>query len=461
MNLEFRDAIKSVFGILKQKIATFWREIGGYTATFSPFNGQIYANETCRACIRKLAEETSKANAKVGGSDKRLETLLNLRPNMFMNGKDFLYKCRTLYEINNTLFIFINRDELGRCISLYPIPQCPSELQDAGGELYIKFYLPNGKILVASWADLAVLRKDFNTSDVYGDDNTAINTSLDLLNTANQGMANAIKSTANLRGVLQSKKAMLTDDDIKKARDQFVANYMTADNASGIGMTDSMTTFTPVNMRPIIADAGSLKELNERIYHYYGLCEKAVKNEQTGDEAEATYEGAVEPFLIALSLELSYKIYTDRQRGYGNEVKYESKRMQFMTMASKLALVQMVDRESMQINEWREVLNLAPLPDGDRTVSWQNPQKTTQIGTEGGSATAGGELSTSETEEVVGKAEDVAGKTLNGAQTQSLITVVSQYAAGTLTIGQAINIIAISIGISKEDAKKLLEGAVD
>jgi HK97 family phage portal protein len=383
MNLEFRDAIKSVFGLLKQKVTTFWREIGGYVATFSPYNGQIYANETCRACIRKLAEETSKANAKVAGNDKRLETLLNLRPNLYMNGKDFLYKCRTLYEINNTLFVYINRDELGRCISLYPIPQCPSESQDAGGELYIKFYLPNGKILVASWADLAVLRKDFNTSDVYGDDNTAINTSLDLLNTANQGMANAIKSTANLRGVLQSKKAMLSDDDVKKARDQFVANYMTSSNASGIGMVDSMTTFTPVNMRPIIADAGSLKELNERIYHYYGLCEKAVKNEQTGDEAEATYEGAVEPFLIALSLELSYKIYTDRQRGYGNEVKYESKRMQFMTMASKLALVQMVDRKAMTANEWREVLNLAPLPGGDDLQSWQDPKNKTPTGSEG------------------------------------------------------------------------------
>jgi HK97 family phage portal protein len=372
-----------VFGILKQKVTTFWREIGGYTAAFSPYNGQIYANETCRACIRKLAEETSKANAKVGGNDKRLENLLNLRPNLYMNGKDFLYKCRTLYEINNTLFVYINRDELGRCISLYPIPQCTSEPVDADGELYIKFYLPNGKILVASWADLAILRKDFNTSDIYGDDNTAINTSLDLLNTASQGMANAIKSTANLRGVLRSKKAMLTEDDAKKARDIFVANYMTASNSSGIGMVDSMTEFTPVNMRPIIADASSIKDLDDKIYRYFGMSEKAVKNEQTGDEAEATYEGAVEPFLIAFSLELTYKIYSDRQRGYGNEVKYESKRMQFMTMASKLALVQMVDRKAMTPNEWREVLNLAPLEGGDELQSWQNPKNTTQTGGEG------------------------------------------------------------------------------
>jgi A118 family predicted phage portal protein len=59
----------------------------------------------------------------------------------------------------------------------------------------------------------------------------------------------------------------------------------------------------------------------------------------------------------------------------------------------------------------------------------------------------------------VSKAEDVAGKTLNGAQTQSLISVIAQYQAGQLTIGQAINIIAVAIGVTKEEAKKILEGA--
>lgn len=378
--MEFRDAIKAVFGGLKQKVLSYWREIGGYTAIFSPYSGQLYANETCRACIRKLAEETSKANAKVAGNDKRLETLLNLRPNLYMSGKDFLYKCRTLYEIHNTVFIYINRDEAGRCISLYPIPDCPAESMEAGGELYMRFNLPDGRALIAAWSDLAVLRKDFNTSDIFGDSNAAIRTSLELLNTTNQGMANAIKSTANLRGVLKSTKAMLTPDDIKKQKDTFVTDFMAMENTSGIAMTDSTVTFTPITMQPAVANYKSVEDLRNNIYRYFGMSEGAITNSLTGDAAEGFYEGAVEPFLIALSLELSYKIYTDRQRGYGNHITYESNRMQFMTMASKLALVQMVDRESMTINEWRLVMNLAPLPDGDRTISWQNPQKTLKEG---------------------------------------------------------------------------------
>lgn len=61
-------------------------------------------------------------------------------------------------------------------------------------------------------------------------------------------------------------------------------------------------------------------------------------------------------------------------------------------------------------------------------------------------------------DDIIGIAEDTAGKVLNGAQTQSLITIIQQYAAGSLTIGQAINVLSTAIGISKEKAKSLIEG---
>ena len=54
--------------------------------------------------------------------------------------------------------------------------------------------------------------------------------------------------------------------------------------------------------------------------------------------------------------------------------------------------------------------------------------------------------------------EEIAGKALNGAQTQSLIAIIQQFAAGTLTIGQAVNVLSTAIGVSKEKAKAILEG---
>lgn len=61
---------------------------------------------------------------------------------------------------------------------------------------------------------------------------------------------------------------------------------------------------------------------------------------------------------------------------------------------------------------------------------------------------------------VVADAEQTAGKQLNGAQTQSLITVVTPYASGSLSLGQATNIISAAIGVTKDEALKLLEGNI-
>lgn len=52
------------------------------------------------------------------------------------------------------------------------------------------------------------------------------------------------------------------------------------------------------------------------------------------------------------------------------------------------------------------------------------------------------------------------GKTLNGAQTQALIAVMGQYASGAITLGQAVNIVATAIGVTKEEAKEIIEGAL-
>ena len=368
--MKFRNAIQSIFGTIKNRITSAWKEIGRYSATFSSFGTDIYSNEVVRACVRTLAEHTSKANVKVlrGGlsGDKNLQRIIEYRPNLYMNGKDFLYKVRTMLEINNIAFIFIQRDVYGRCSGLYPVPPSASyESVESDGELYIKFNLANGFVLTASWEDLAVLRKDYNRSDIWCDDNTAILTSLELLNTTSDGMANAIKSTANLRGILKSTKAMLSDDDVKRNKERFVSDYMSMTNESGIASLDSTQTFEAINIQPQIANYKNVEELRNNIYRYFGMNEEIVMSKANADQREAFYESRIEPFLLALSLELTNKVFTQKERGFKNEIVFESNRMSYMSMNEKLALVAMVDRGALTPNEWRMALNLAPLPDGD------------------------------------------------------------------------------------------------
>ena len=365
---QIRNAIKAIFGGIKNYVTSAWREIGGYVARFSSFGGNIYANEVVRACIRTLAEHTSKANVKVlrdgAPGDKRLQRLIQYRPNIYMNGKDFLYKVRTLLEINNVVFIYIMRDDFGRCVGLYPMPTAQLEAVKVNDGLYIKFYYPS-TVMCHSGEDLAVLRKDYNTSDIWGDSNSAILTSLDLLNTTNEGMANAIKSTANLRGILKTTKAMLSPEDAKKQKDIFVEDYMALNNSSGIAMLDATQSFEPITMQPQIANYKNIEELRNNIYRYFGLNEDIIMSKADADKREAFYEARIEPFLLALSLELTNKVFTDRERGFENEIMFESNRMSYMSMREKLSLLSMVDRGAMTPNEWRQALNLAPLEGGD------------------------------------------------------------------------------------------------
>ena len=369
--MTFRNAIKAIFGNIKTFVTSAWREVGTYTASFSSFGTNIYANDIVRACIRTLAEHTSKANVKVmrdgAVSDKRLQHLIQYRPNMYMNGKDFLYKVRTLLEIHNVVFIYINRDDVGRCIGLYPMPPCPYDAVEVSGRLYIKFLYPRNP-MTHSWEDLAVLRKDYNTSDIWGDTNSAILTSLDLLTTTNDGMANAIKSTANLRGILKSTKAMLSPDDAKKQKDRFVADYLSMENGSGIASIDATQDFVPLNIQPQLANYKSIEELRNNIYRYFGVNEEVIMSKVTGDEWEAFYEARLEPVLLALGLELTNKIFTDRARGFNNEIIFEANRLQYASSSTKISLIQLVDRGVLTINEYREILNLASVEGGDVRV---------------------------------------------------------------------------------------------
>lgn len=57
--------------------------------------------------------------------------------------------------------------------------------------------------------------------------------------------------------------------------------------------------------------------------------------------------------------------------------------------------------------------------------------------------------------EAVEQAEKIGGQ-LNGAQTQSLISVVQQYSNGTLTEGQAANIISKAIGVTRDEALEII-----
>lgn len=347
-----------------------WKELGTYRATFSVFSGDVYSSNIVRSCIRPLAEFSSKATAKC--NDKTLERILNNRPNLYMNGRDFIYKVRTLTEINNTCFIYIQRDDRARVIGFYPVPYAYFEAIEYMNGLFIKFYF-NGdatKSMTLAWDDLAVIRKDYNKSDLAGDDNYAIVNTLELLQTANEGMANAIKSTANLRGILKSTKAMLAPEAIKQQKNDFVRDYLSLENEGGIASLDATQDFTPISMSPLTATYEQLKEIRENIYRYFGVNDDIVMANLSPEQIEAFYELKIEPFLVQLSTELTSKVFAGKALAYEqNFIVFEANKLQFASLDKKIQMFkEVVLYGGMTINEWRAGCNMSPLEDGDTPI---------------------------------------------------------------------------------------------
>ena len=103
-----------LFRPLRKLTVKRWKELGAYNSVFSVFGEDAYRSATVRACIRPLADFSAKAMVKC--DDPRLERMLNYRPNMYMNGHDFLYKIRTRLELLNTAFIYLERNDRGQVV---------------------------------------------------------------------------------------------------------------------------------------------------------------------------------------------------------------------------------------------------------------------------------------------------------------------------------------------------------
>lgn len=364
-------AILDIFRPLKKQTVTKWKELGTYQSTFTVFGDDIYSSDVVRSCIRPLADLTAKAEAKC--EDKTLERMLNQNPNKYMSGHDFLMKIRTRYELLNVAFIYVQRNENYKVIGLYPVPYSYFEAVEYNNGLFIKFYFSGDATpeLILPWEDLVPLRKDYNKSDIAGDDNTAIVKTLEQLSIANQGLANSIRATANLRGILKSKMAMLAAEDVKKQKDKFVDDYLNLENKGGIASLDSTMEFIPVNMSPMTATHEQTKEMRENIMRYFGVNDDLIMANIKSEQYENFYHIRIEPFLIGLSQALTSKVYSGKSAAYAkNQIVYMTDQGQFMTMTQKLELFsKVVLYGGMTKNEWRHLLGYGDIEGGDKPIS--------------------------------------------------------------------------------------------
>lgn len=373
---ERRNLLQKIFGAIRDRVTlSRLQMLSGYTPVFTPWSGKPYEADVVRSAVDAIARNAAKLKAKhirrvdgqiipVGG---QIERLLQVRPNPNMNAYDFLYKLITTLMIDNNAFAYPVWDGLN-LVAIWPINCTMAEfLEDDSGTIYVRFYFAGNQQVVLPYSEVIHLRRHFYKNDMVGETNNPINAPLEAIHTTNEGLAQAVKSSAYLRGILKY-TGILKEDDIKKHRDRFIQEYMTMQNSGGIAALDSKADYQELKNDPKIINAAQMKELRDTIYRYFGVNENIVMGKYTEDEWNAFYESTIEALAVQMSLEFTSKLFTDRERGFGNEIIFEANRLQYASVSTKLALREMVDRGALTPNEWREAFNLAPVEGGDKPI---------------------------------------------------------------------------------------------
>lgn len=345
---------------------------------FYAWNGSIYKSDVVRACIRpkikavgKLVPQHIRNNGTEGFkvNPEPYIRFLYEEPNPYMSGQVFREKMATQLALNNNAFALLVKDKNGYPVEMYNIPCVGVEAKyDSTGELYLKFTNRNGKIATYPYTDIIHLRQDINENDLFGDSpKEALLPLMDIVTTTDQGIIKAIKNSGIIKWLLKFNSVMRPEDITTQTND-FSEKFLNIDNSGGAAGIDSKADAIQIDPKDYVPNAAIIDRTTQRIYSFFNTNEKIVQSKYNEDEWNAYYESEIEPLAMQWSNEDTRKIFIRRERAFGNKIIYAANNLQYASMSTKLGLQAMVDRGSLTPNEWREVLNLPPVEDGDKPL---------------------------------------------------------------------------------------------
>lgn len=379
-----RSLFELIFNIKKQEQSMQQPQLkmlNSYEAQFTTLSGDTYDSKCARQCIDRIATHTAKLiprhiKSSISNNIKgEINYLLSVQPNPLMDTYSFIYKIISILENDNNAFVYIARDKNDFITGFYPVlAQNYYLFEDGIGNIFLKFKFINGQQYFLLYTDLIHLRKFYNKHDIFGTNNKVLQTDLETSHTANEGISNAIKTTANLKGILKY-NATLKPKDIEESKNAFVRDFLSLENESGIAAMDSKGEFQEINMKPITLDSEQLKQVNYNIFDYYGISESIIRNDYTFEQWNAFYEGVIEPLAMQLSNVFTNKIFSKESIKKGHKIVFTANRLQYASLQDKTNLLKVVIPAGViKTDEIREVLDFAPLggEEGERIVQSLN-----------------------------------------------------------------------------------------
>lgn len=363
------------------KNTKFAPTMDGFLPIYTQFGNNIYASDVVQQALKCIVDELKKLNpthVRYIGNDpipikSTIQDVLD-KPNELMTTSEFLEKTAWLLLMNYNAFIIPTYytwidDNTGQerryYESLYPInPTQVDFIEDAGGRLFVKFWFWNGETTTIRYDDVIHIKLNYSINQYMGGnemgqpDHQALLNTLELNNQLLQGVAKAMNASYAVNGVVKYNTMM---DDGKTERALQELERKLQKSQSGFLPLDLKAEFIPLEHKSQLVNEDTLKFIDEKILRNFGVPLAVLTGDYTKEQYEAFYQKTLEPIIIAMSQAFTKKVFTKREKAYGNRIEFYPKELVFMTMTQKMELINLLaPTGGLFENEKRTILGLMP-----------------------------------------------------------------------------------------------------
>ena len=342
-----------------------FQTLTAYQPAWRSWGGALYESDLVRAATDAIARHAAKLSYKMEGTARpKLATATKSAPNPWMTWAQYIERCANIYTIENNLFIVPLLNDMGEVTGFFPAVPSSCEVIGKGADPFLKFRFIGGESRSVRLSRVGLVVKHQFKDDFFGSNNSPLRDTMELTQMISQGIQEGVKNGATFRFMAQLQSKTF-DEDLKKERNRFnEANLQSG--AGGLllyGM--QMNNMQQIKQEGYKVDADQMRLIQENVQNYFGVSLKVIQNEANGDELDAFFNGAIEPFAIKMSEAHSRMVFTQQELNGKNRITFTANRLQYMNINAKISMAQQLgDRGVLTIDEIRELFNYAPLPDG-------------------------------------------------------------------------------------------------
>lgn len=366
--------------------------LDGWVPIYTQFGTSIYASDVVQQALKCIVDEMKKLNPNhvryinndpvpIKGS---VQDVLN-NPNQLMTTSEFLEKTMWMLLMNYNAFIIPTYytwvdpktgAERRYYEALYPIkPTQVDFIEDASGRLFVKFWFWNGDTTTIKYDDVIHLKYNYSVNEYMGGDvagqpdHKALLETLQLNKDLLGGVARAMKASYAVNGVVKY-NTLLDDGKTEQALTELERKLRNSE--SGFLPLDIKSEFTALPKQVALIDEPTLKFIDEKILRNFGVPLAILTGDYTKEQYNAFYQKTLEPLIVNISQALTKKMFTSREKAFGNKIELYPKELIFMTVEQTLDMIKELSPTGCLFeNEKRVALGLKPLPElaGKRYMS--------------------------------------------------------------------------------------------